>query len=98
MGSAVSKVHSFSGGLTLAQILAGCAIRRAPYGKAVVPYEPSVSYSGFSLAGFTVAKFMRWPMPFNATTGVRLAAHYATLDGAVGAVVPISVRPRAKVD
>ena len=41
---------------------------------------------------------MRWPMPFNATTGVRLAAHYATLDGAVGAVVPISVRPHSKVD
>ena len=41
-------------------------------------------------SGGIINKFLRWPMPFNAKTGVRLAVHFATLDGAVGAVIPLT--------
>jgi len=43
----------------------------------------------FHLGAF-VNKMQRWPMPFRPELGVRMAAHYATLDGAIGAIAPVS--------
>ena len=40
--------------------------------------------------GTCINKFLRWPMPLRPHLGVRLAAHFATIDGALGAISPLS--------
>ena len=41
--------------------------------------------------GSHINKFVRWPMPLNkAKPVVRFAAHFATVDGGIGAVSPLS--------
>jgi len=40
-------------------------------------------------AGTHISSFSRWPMPLRPQLGVRLAAHYTSADGAVGAVCPL---------
>lgn len=40
-------------------------------------------------AGAHINSFARWPMPLRPQVGVRLAAHFTSVDGAVGTVCPL---------
>jgi len=40
--------------------------------------------------GSHVNRFLRWTMPFRPSSGVRIAAHYSTADGALGSVAPLA--------